>query len=1135
MKRTRKSVLLVALLAAAASVMALAAASTASANVGPAFESLTNWGDTNLAPGGQGQIVLHMHNVGDESPNDTLKIVEEVPEGVTIKQVTWDFGGFDVMGYFLSSGYCNIQDERLLECNLPSFFLGEVLGFSPPGDKATYFAPSPSGWTAPIYIDVLVSPTASGTGINRLKFEGGGAVAPHEEVVEIPFGSTPSGFGVAQFMADVFAGPEPDETTTRIAGDHPYELRVNFDLNKKTGVDPQDGTRYIAANGTIKTAEVTLPRGVVGNPEATPKCDPAKFAESGSVLNSTLCPANTQVGYLNIHATNGTTNYGRGKFIFNPYPDGILQRVPLYNLEPPKGVPADFAFNAGGFVQGHIYPELDPSQNYAIKTVSPEIASMVQPSSVEVVIWGVPGDPSHDKFRYFGERRKEDEAAVGAPFEGKIRPLLTNPMDCDFHNGGARIRVESYEHPGDFSPLREYGNALDVSGCDDPRVRFDPRVSMQPDNTDAGGPTGLDVHLEVPQRNDEVESASDLYAANGDEKGIATPPIKKAVVTLPEGMTLSPSAAQGLGTCTAAQIGLGTNSPVTCPDSSQYGRLILHTPILPQTAQPEGWIYIAKQGENPFHNFLALYLVIQEPDRGILIKIPGRLDLDSRTGQITTTFDDLPQFPVSDMELRFKGGVRAGLVNPSTCGTKTIRAEFFSWAAPASPRVADSSYEITNGPGGAPCAKSLADRQFKPTMDAGTESPQAGSYSPFVFNLKRDDSDQEFSQVRVELPAGLSAKFAGVGMCSEAGIAQAEGRTGAGDAAHEQLEPSCPASSQIGTTQVGTGVGVPLTYVPGKIYLAGPYKGAPLSMVVISPVVVGPYDLGVLAVRTALQIDPETARATAVSDPFPLIYQGIPVRIRDIRLEVDRPNFTLNPTSCLPKQIGARITGTGGDLFGSTDDVAVSLAQRFQVTDCDALRFSPKLRFRLFGGKRRGAHPRLEAILKARDGDANLAQAAVTLPHSEFLDQSHIRTVCTRVQFAARACPAASIYGFAKARTPLFDKPLEGPVYLRSSSHTLPDLVAALRGPAAQPVEIDLAARIDSVGGGIRSSFEIVPDAPVSEFRLTMQGGKKGLLQNSTNLCRTTYRAKAKLTAQNGVNRTLRPKIGSSCAKRKGR
>ena len=367
-------------------------------------------------------------------------------------------------------------------------------------------------------------------------------------------------------------GRRRPEGLVRHAGAHPFEQRVDFELTKNSGIDPQDGTRYVVAKGTVKTVEVTLPRGMIGNPEATPKCNPVDFGTAGSTGDSTGCPANTQVGYLNIHATAGTNNYGRGNLGLNPFfqgPDRPLSRVAIYNMVPPKGKAADFAFNAGAFVMGHIYPELDPAQNYAIKTVTP--------GNLE------PGAADRGRSGRSGACRAIPRTTSSATTPNSRRTIppwgpnskaprcgrfLTNPMDCGFDNGGARNRVEFYQHPGVFSPVQEYPDPLNVTGCNDQRIRFHPKVAIQPDNTAAGGPTGLDVHLEVPQRNDEAKEAKELYDESGEAIAIATPPMKRVVTTFPEGMTLSPSAAQGLGTCTAAQIGLGTNSPVTCPDNS---------------------------------------------------------------------------------------------------------------------------------------------------------------------------------------------------------------------------------------------------------------------------------------------------------------------------------------------------------------------------------------------------------------------------------------------------------------------------------------------------------------------------------------------------------------------------------------
>lgn len=1122
-------------LAAALALVLLAAAGARAA--APVYDVKATWGDTNLPPGGVGQFSVQVRNIGDGTAEEAFTIKDELPDGVEVTNITWN-GGLEL------SPFCTGVGTETATCELPPEFGSFVplLAPAPGGELAPFPSANltPTGYLPPLFIDVAVDAGASGVGTNVATMSGGGA-PPATDVDEVPFGPTPAGFDIVpgSYRADVFRHAYPDEDISRQAGDHPFEQRIGFDITAESRLG-QDGTREIPPTGLIRDAEVILPRGMIGNPEALPKCSQLDFAQPGVAGNATACPANTQVGYLNAPFLEGGSHQGRGAW---GNPNEVITRVPIYNLVPPRGTPVDLGFNAASFVQGHIYAALDPAHDYAIRSVTPNISALTSVRGTEVTLWGVPGDPAHDKFRYF-PTVQPGEVRIGAPFTAPVRPFFTNPMDCGFENGGATIRLDSYQHPGAFTAPRESPNPLDVEGCNDPRFSFEPDISLRPTDAHAGAPTGLIVHLEVPQIDDEVESAEEAYAENGFRKGIGTPPIKKAVVTLPEGMTLSPSAAQGLGSCSSAQIGLVStdpvrfdSDPVACPSDSQFGTLALHTPILPADAQPEGRIYIARQSDNAFHNFLSLYLVVEEPDRGILVKIPGRVDLDPQTGRITTTFDELPQFPVSDMTMSLKGGVRAGLVQPATCGRKTIEATLYSWQEPGTPNSVKSSYDVTQKPDGSACVNSLGERPFRPTLDAGTASNAGGSYSPFLMRLTRTDDDQELSHFGLTLPPGLAAKFAGVGICSDAGIAQAQGRNRPGEGALEQANPSCPASSSIGSTEVGAGVGVPLTYVPGKVYLGGPYRGAPMSIVAITPAVVGPFDLGVIAVRSALGVNPETAQGSASTDPLPQILQGIPVRLRDVRLNLDRRGFTLNPTSCAEKRIAARVAGSGNDVFSLADDGLTALFERFQAADCARLGFRPRLAFRLSGGTRRGSHPGLKAVLTypRRGAFANIRRAAVALPRSEFLDQAHIRTVCTRVQFAAEACPPGSVYGHAVARTPLFDHPLSGPVYLRSSSHRLPDLIAVLRGPASQPVEIDLDGRIDSVNGGIRNTFDLVPDAPVSRFTLKMKGGRKGLLENSRDLCRAGGRAVAKFAAQNGRRIVLKPRLRALRCRQKGR
>jgi len=447
----------------------------------------------------------------------------------------------------------------------------------------------------------------------------------------------------------------------------------------------------------------------------------------------------------------------------------------------------------------------------------------------------------------------------------------------------------------------------------------------------------------------------------------------------------------------------------------------------------------------------------------------------------------------------------------------------------SSPEGADAtpgdSFELTQGAGGAPCAASEPQLPNKPNFEAGTLQPKAGIYSPFVLHLARQDGSQELKAIDTTLPEGLIGKLAGISECSDAQIAQATSRNKLGDGALEKASPSCPLSSEVGVVNVGAGAGPDPYYVQGHAYLAGPYKGAPLSLEIITPAVAGPYDLGTVAVRTALYVNSETAQIHAVSDEVPHILQGIPLDVRAINLSMNRNQFTLNPTSCEKKIV----LGTAFSVLNQP----ASLSSPFQVGECKELGFKPKLSINLKGDTKRSGNPALKATLTYPKGAyANIASASVALPHSEFLDQAHIKTICTRVQFAegntpGEKCPAGSIYGFAKAITPLLDQPLEGPVYLRSSSHPLPDLVAALNGQ----IQVVLDGTIDSHKGGIRNRFEAVPDAPVSKFTLTMQGGKKGLLENSTNLCRSTNRATVAFTAQNGKTSDYQPVVTNSCKK----
>lgn len=860
--------------------------------------------------------------------------------------------------------------------------------------------------------------------------------------------------------------------STPQAGAHP-DFSTNFTLK----TDPSTGASFA---GT-EDVSVSLPPGLVGNATKFPTCSVSQFVRSGLEAADNPCPFDSQIGVANVGLNLGF-----------PGANGVLPQ-PIYNLPGSAKSPARLGFIAV-FFPVIIEFSLRSDGDYGLNASSRAATDFLDLNSVEVVTWGVPSDPSHDSLRMTPGEANNCGFPCGAP-NGSSRPsnlgptpFMTNPTSC----GPKQVdfAVTTYMLPGTvFTDTASMG---DISGCD--KLPFEPSISLTPTTEAAESPSGLDVDLQIPQVGLEHENT------------LASAHLKKAVVTLPKGLSLNSSAADGLAGCSEAQVGLFSEDPIhfdtkpaNCPDSSKVGTAKITTPLLPDPL--EGSLFLAKQDENPFHSLLSGYLVAE--GQGLTIKLAGRFDLDPQTGQVTATFDNNPQQPFSDLQLHFESGSRAPLTTPTACGTYTSQAEFVSWGGQVRSRT--SSFEITKGPNGGPCPNGA----FDPKINAGTANPVAGKSSPFVLQLTREDGEENISAIETTLPKGVLAKLAGVPICGDA----------------QAFSGDCPASSQVGTVTVGAGSGATPIYVPqpGKaptaVYLAGPYKSAPYSLVAKVPAQAGPFDLGTVAVRNGLYVNPVTTQVTAKSDPLPQILQGVPIAYRDISIDVNRTGFTINPTSCEQMRVTSTIRSVGGK--------TASPSSRFQVGDCGALGFKPKLNLTLSGPTHRSAHPKLRAVLTARKGDANIRKATVILPKTEFLENAHIKTICTRVQYAAHACPAKSVYGYAKAWSPLLDKPLQGPVYLRSSNHELPDLVASLDGQ----IHVDLAGKIDSVNARIRNTFWAVPDAPVSKFVLTMQGGKKGLLVNNTQLCETTPRASIKLDAQNGMTHNTNPVVKTDCGK----
>jgi hypothetical protein len=953
-------------------------------------------------------------------------------------------------------------------------------------------------------IPVEVS-AASGEVLTAVASVGSGGASTVTTSYETEIGPEPPGFGFlagATGLSSLLT--RADGAAATQAGSHPDQLTIN--LAFPADQPKHEGTTTGA--GHVRSLVTDLPQGLIANPSATAvRCTEAELVFNNDENEEGHCRPASQIGMVSI-----MTDLGSGPVI------GVS---PLYNMVPPPGAPAELGFealNVGIFV--HVTGGVRSDGDYGLSAITDDI--IARPNnpilSVQAQLWGDPSGASHDEIR--GECRAKFSISFCPVQEAEQtgKPFLTMPSACS-RPITTKASANSWEEPNPSSkPTASYestdtaGNLVGVDGCS--ALKFNPSLTLHPDAIAAETPTGVHIDLSVPQdENKEKRATSNL---------------KDAKVVFPVGMALNPAAAGGLSACTPVQIGMQTGVGETpihfssdrpqCPDSSKIGTVEVDTPLLDHPVP--GAVYVAQPYANPFGSLLGAYVVIDDPVDGIVAKLAGKTEADPKTGQLTVTFTENPELPFEHFKVDLFGGPRAALRTPSTCGTFDTTSLQTPWSGTA-PVPTSDSFKATQGANGRPCVSDEAQMPSDPSFEAGTQTPIAASYSPFVGRLQRADGTQQLKGLNLTLPPGLTGKLAGIETCSDAGIAASATKTGV----EELASPSCPPGSQIGEVKVGAGAGPQPYYTTGKIYLAGPYEGAPISGVVITPAVAGPFDLGTVVVRAGGYIDPVTAQLSIRSGEFPRILEGVPLELRDAQLGLNKSQFTLNPTSCDPMAFAGEAI--------SVLNYVTPLSQRFQAAGCRGLDYEPKLAVRLFGGTGRGAHPRLRAILTAKLGEANTARVSVALPHSEFLENAHIGTVCTRVQFAADSCPTGAVYGHAKVITPLLDEPLEGPVYLRSSNHRLPDMVLALKGPPNRPIKVELNGRIDSVNGGIRSTFDFVPDQPVSKAILSMRGGKKGLLVNSRNLCARTYRATAKFDGQNGKVHDFRPEMKNDCEQHK--
>ena len=852
------------------------------------------------------------------------------------------------------------------------------------------------------------------------------------------------------------------------AGGHP-DLTTSFSLSNP------------GAPESAKNVVFEAPEGVFGNPNAISRCTASDFAQ-------TECPPNSQAGLIVVRANYlGNSNY-------------LLGTAPIFDMVPQAGEPARFAF---------IVPTLDipitiPVQvrsgsDYGLTFTVSEITQLSPLRSATLTFWGFPASAQHDSQRFEKGSPGNPAGCPGLATAECIstqtaasipdNPLIDNPTTCSGQSLGTSLAVQSYQDPERFSRIESQYPAM--TGCEN--GTFKPVLSASLTTDEADAPSGLNLGFTVPQTLGQTPSPSQA---------------KAVTVELPPGLSINPDAADGQASCSDAQAGFDSEAAANCPDKAKIGTVSIGTPALDGALT--GSIYI---GEPKPGDQYRLFLIVE--GFGVRSKLIGSVHPDSQTGQLTAFFEDLPQVPFSEFDIHLFASDRGLMATPTACTVYPIRARFEPWNESLSSQTSVRNVGLGSGPGGSGCPGVV--RPFNPRLIAGSSNPTAGAFSDFHLKLDRDDGDQFLGDLNFRMPPGFTGDLRGISYCPEASIAAAAQDSGRA----EQASPSCPASSQIGTTNVAAGPGSHPFHAVGKMYFAGPFKGAPLSIVAITPALAGPYDYGVVVVRVALHVDPLTAQVTAVSDTVPSIIGGIPIRMRSIQVNIDKPNFTINPTNCSPFSVDSQGIGDQGTL--------TNFSSFFHAVNCASLGFKPTMTIRQLGGPKatsRSKDPALRFDLRTRPGDANIKSLSVTLPKAFAIDQRHLGNICSRAQLAAEHCAGRQPIGTATTETPLLDAPLTGPAYAVSGFGKLPHVVFILAGQVTLMPEAESAS---VKNGHLKTTVPVVPDAPIGHFRLDLLGGKFGYIVNTRSLCASPPEATVKYTAQSGTTLSQQVKAKTAC------
>jgi hypothetical protein len=1048
----------------AAVTAALVGAAPAGAAVG------TPWWLVNVAsrpsslpgPGAEGELAVAVENVGDATASAGMRVATMLPSGLRLVGI---------------AGSAPVHGGKV----------GETVALSCPSGEAACVTTGPVAPFDAVEVRLRVE-VLSGAHTGEqvgVQVSGGGAVAPQSVSRAIAVGGS-SGFGVEAFALSVEG--ESGGAVTQ-AGSHPYQVTGSIVLDQGTDSAPVEGPPSVGtAGGAVRDVVAKLPPGLVADPGvSSQRCLSWQFTTGVPGDAQDECPYESAVGVASVTFD-------------DPSLGVVTLPSPVFNVEPEAGEPARFGFYVpieGVPVNLTTSVRSGTGEDWGVDLQSLQVPEDAGILIVRVTFWGVPNSSTHDESRGWGciaeARGRGREAYEGCVHveEPSPRAFVTLPTICTGNPLSASVQADSWAQPGVFDSLSSEQSIAALSGCG--KVAFTPTVSTSTTTTSASSPSGFALNLSF-----DTEGLT-------SGTGIAQSDLENTVVSLPEGLTIDPSAGVGLGACSPQQFAQATVESVSggCPEDSKLGTVEIETPLLFTTVY--GSLYVATPYANPFKSLIAVYVIARSrAERGILVKLAGKVTPDPTTGRLTVSFENNPPLPFEHFNFHFKEGAQAPLITPATCGTYATSAQLTPYSAPEDVLTDTASFQVTSGSEGSACPNGVP--PFAPSIRAGTLTNHAGTFSPLYFELSRTDAMQYISSFSTVLPLGLTADLTGVPQCPQADIALARTKTGI----QEEQEPSCPQASVIGHSVVGTGVGVILDYVPGTLYLAGPFKGDPLSVVSITSAVVGPFDLGTVVVQFGLHIDPYTAQVSispSGSEPIPTIIDGIVTHVRDIKVSIDRPDFTINPTACEARPIASGLTSS----LGQTATTSTPL----QAEACDELAFKPTFKASTNGKTSRqiGASLSVRLTMPIKLGtQSNIKTVKVDLPKQLPAQLKTLQQACTETQFDANpaGCPPGSIVGHARAITPILPEPLTGPaIFVSHGGEEFPSLILVLQGYGFT-IDIVGSTYVSPKTGTISSTFKTVPDEPVGSFQLTLPQGRFPALAANTSLCRLTRLVRVK-------------------------